>query len=87
MKYAYFPGCSLKGLGRAYEESFLAVCEVLDIEIEEIDDWNCCGATAYMAVNEDNAFTLAARNLAIAANGAEAVVAPCAGCCGRTRTM
>ena len=34
--------------------------------VEELDDWNCCGATAYMSVDEVQAFALAARNLALA---------------------
>ena len=66
MKYSYFPGCSLKGLGRAYEESLLPVMKHLGVELEELDDWNCCGATAYMAVDEAKACVLAARNLALA---------------------
>ena len=49
MKYLYFPGCSLKSTGKPYEESILSVFRVLDVEIEELKDWNCCGATAYMA--------------------------------------
>lgn len=66
MKYSYFPGCSLKGLGRAYEESLLPVMQHLGVELVELDDWNCCGATAYMSVDETKAAVLAARNLAIA---------------------
>ena len=81
MKYAYFPGCSLKGTGRAYEESFLAVCGALTMDVQEIPDWNCCGATAYMSVDETQALALAARNLALAEKlEAGAVVAPCSGC-------
>ncbi len=80
MKYSYFPGCSLKGTGRAYEESFLAVCKALDIGMEELEDWNCCGATAYMAVDESKAFALAARNLALAEQKRQDLVAPCSGC-------
>ena len=49
MKYLYFPGCSLKSTGKPYEESILSVFRVLDVEIEELKDWSCCGATAYMA--------------------------------------
>jgi len=63
MKYSYFPGCSLKGLGRAYEESLLPVMKHLGVELQELEDWNCCGATAYMAVDEAKACVLAARNL------------------------
>jgi heterodisulfide reductase subunit B len=81
MKYSYFPGCSLKGLGRAYEESLLPVMRHLGVELEELDDWNCCGATAYMSVDEHEASVLAARNLAIAEkNGHCDLLAPCSAC-------
>jgi heterodisulfide reductase subunit B2 len=81
MKYAYFPGCSLKGLGRAYEESLLPVMAHLGVDLQELDDWNCCGATAYMAVDEAKACVLAARNLALAEkSGLDQVMAPCAAC-------
>lgn len=81
MKYAYFPGCSLKGLGRAYEESLLPVMKHLGVELQELEDWNCCGATAYMAVDEGKACVLAARNLALAErSGHRQILAPCAAC-------
>jgi len=81
MKYAYFPGCSLKGLGRAYEESLLPVMQRLGVELVELDDWNCCGATAYMSVDEREACVLAARNLAIAEkSGLSNLVTPCSAC-------
>ena len=81
MKYSYFPGCSLKGLGRSYEESLLPVMRHLGVELTELDDWNCCGATAYMSVDEDKAAVLAARNLAIAEKaGPEDLMTPCSAC-------
>ena len=81
MKLSYFPGCSLKGLGRAYEESLLPVMRHLGVELHELDDWNCCGATAYMAVDEVKACVLAARNLALAEkSGHPQLLAPCAAC-------
>jgi heterodisulfide reductase subunit B len=81
MKYAYFPGCSLKGTGKAYEESLIPVMKHLGIELQEIPDWNCCGATAYMAVDEGKACALAARNLAIAEKtGLKEMLAPCSAC-------
>ncbi len=80
-KYAYFPGCSLKGLGRAYEESLLPVMERLGVELVELSDWNCCGATAYMSVDEAQAGVLAARNLALAAQtGPHDLLTPCSAC-------
>ena len=81
MKYSYFPGCSLKGAGRAYEESLLPVFAALGVQLEELDDWNCCGATAYMAVDEVKACVMASRNLAIAEkSGHRELMAPCSAC-------
>lgn len=81
MKYSYFPGCSLKKTGRAYEESLLPVFRAFNIELEELDDWNCCGATAYMAVDEVKACVMASRNLAIAEKaGHDELLAPCSAC-------
>ena len=54
--YGYFPGCSLKGTGVAYEESLLALFQLLDLPLAELDDWNCCGATSYMCIDECSAF-------------------------------
>jgi len=85
MSYVYFPGCSLKSTGRAYEESMVAVFAAIDQPLSELADWNCCGATAYMAISELKALALSARNLALAerqcqnAQKAEIVV-PCAAC-------
>ena len=86
MTYLYFPGCSLRSTGLAYEESLLAVCRKLEIPLHELDDWNCCGATAYVSIDETRAFTLAARNLAIAdhlpqPDGSDPqILAPCNAC-------
>ena len=85
MNYAYYPGCSLKDSSNAYEESLLAVLGALGVGLDELDDWNCCGATAYSSVDQMKAFAMSARNLALAeatAHGTAPVdlVAPCAGC-------
>jgi len=63
---AYFPGCSLRATGVAYEESLLTLFRLLDLPLEELRDWNCCGATSYMSIDEESAFQLSARNLALA---------------------
>jgi heterodisulfide reductase subunit B2 len=84
MSYLYFPGCSLKGTGKAYDESFQAVFQSLAIDYKELEDWNCCGATTYMSISECKAFALSARNLALAekqgAKSSVDLVAPCAAC-------
>lgn len=78
--YAYFPGCSLEKMARSYHLSALATTQRLGIELKELEDWNCCGATAYFHVDELLAYTLCARNLAMAERENLDVVAPCAGC-------
>lgn len=84
MKFLYYPGCSLQSSGRAYDESLQAVFAKLDFPIEELPEWSCCGATAYMGIDEKKAFALAARNLALAEQAAEGdevhLIAPCAAC-------
>jgi len=84
MSYLYFPGCSLKSTGRAYEESLLALFRSLEKPLVELDDWNCCGATAYMSVSELKAFALCARNFALAerqrSDDPSDLVVPCAAC-------
>ncbi|MHB8282057.1 MAG: CoB--CoM heterodisulfide reductase iron-sulfur subunit B family protein [bacterium] len=87
MKLAYYPGCSLKGTSFEYEVSLLKVLEALNIEIQEIPDWNCCGASAAHNLNHNLSVALPARNLAIAENsGFEEVLAPCAACSSRLKT-
>ena len=79
--YGYFPGCSLKGTGVAYEESLLTLFRLLDLPLAELEDWNCCGATSYMSIDEREAFSLSARNLALAHKAKHAdLVAPCSAC-------
>lgn len=87
-KYLYYPGCSLHSTSRAYDESSREVAKALGIELEEIKDWNCCGATAYMGIRELTAFSISARNLALAEEqGGGDVIAPCSGCfVGLTKT-
>lgn len=82
-KYLLYPGCSMESSGRAYGDSIKTILEPLDLQFEEIDDWNCCGATEYLGINLIPAYSLIARNLALAAkqrNGTRTVVAPCSAC-------
>jgi len=80
MKYLYYPGCSQKGTSRSYEESLFAVLSKLDIEFEELDDWNCCGTTTVISVNKVLSLTLAARNLALARPTGLPLITPCPSC-------
>jgi heterodisulfide reductase subunit B len=81
--YMYYPGCSMEGSGRSYRESIAGICEPLGLSLVEIEDWNCCGATEYVGVSLSPAYSLIARNLAIAARTkqeSEPLVAACSAC-------
>jgi heterodisulfide reductase subunit B len=79
-RYAYFPGCSAETVSASYHLSTVETGAKLGIEFQEIEDWNCCGATPYTNVDELLANTLCARNLAIAERTGLDVVAPCNAC-------
>jgi heterodisulfide reductase subunit B2 len=79
-EYAYFPGCSLEKIALSYHLSTLETTEKLGIKLVELEDWNCCGATAYFHVDELLSYTLSARNLAMAEKIGKEVVAPCSAC-------
>lgn len=86
MKIGFYPGCSLTGSSREYNESVVALAKALDIELVEIKDWNCCGATAAHALNEELSLSLPARIMANAEEqGLTEVVVPCAACYNRLK--
>ncbi|PIQ44583.1 MAG: heterodisulfide reductase subunit B, partial [Deltaproteobacteria bacterium CG12_big_fil_rev_8_21_14_0_65_43_10] len=67
MKLSYYPGCSLHGTAKEYDESTRAVCYQLGIELIELEDWNCCGASSAHSTDEFLSNALPERNLKIAA--------------------
>ncbi len=87
MNVAYFPGCSLHGLASEYDRSARLVCRHLGINLEEIEDWNCCGATAAHSLDHKLSVSLGARNLNLVKKmNLHMVTAPCAGCFNRLKT-
>lgn len=81
MDFGYYPGCALHGSSNDYEKSVRACMKKLQIGLNELDDWICCGATAAHNINKKLAKALPARNLAIAErDGLDEVFAPCPMC-------
>jgi heterodisulfide reductase subunit B len=79
--YTYFPGCSAaEGGAKAYDRSARAVSKALDIDLAELEDWNCCGSTPSGSVDELGAYCMAARNLALAEERGLDMVTPCSAC-------
>jgi heterodisulfide reductase subunit B len=80
MDYTYYPGCSEESTARMYDVSTRATFAALGARLIELEDWNCCGATAYMSVSDRLSFAISARNLALAEPLGRDLVTPCSGC-------
>jgi heterodisulfide reductase subunit B2 len=82
MKYLYYPGCSLEGTAREYDLATRTLMAATGSELQEIDDWSCCGASAAESVSHLLSFALPARNLALAEQMEthEDIVVPCSAC-------
>ena len=80
MEYTYYPGCSLEASAKGYDESFRFVFQALGQKLLELEDWNCCGATYYMATKETTSLVISARNLALAEPYGNDLVCPCSSC-------
>ena len=81
--YLLYPGCSMESSAKAYALSLAEVTGPIGLNLEEIEDWNCCGATEYVSLSLTPAYSLISRNLALAekqAQGEGTVVAPCSAC-------
>lgn len=78
--YQFFPGCSLEGFNSAYYKSATVLGGIIGYKLDEIEDWNCCGATAYFSISEERAFLASARNLAIAEKKSGELTVACGAC-------
>ncbi|MBP7560207.1 MAG: CoB--CoM heterodisulfide reductase iron-sulfur subunit B family protein [Armatimonadetes bacterium] len=88
MKLAYFPGCAATGTGRELNSSTLAACQAYGIELAEIPNWVCCGASAAHMTHPNLARALPAVSLAKAATmDVEGVLTACAACYNRLRLV
>jgi len=84
MRIGYYPGCSLLGSSREFDESVRALAKGLGLELVEVPDWNCCGASSAHVLDHKLSLSLPARILAQAeAAGLTEVLAPCAACYNR----
>ena len=84
MRIGYYPGCSLLGSSREFDESVRALASALGLELVQVPDWNCCGASSAHVLDHKLSLALPARILAQAeAAGLTEVLAPCAACYNR----
>ena len=84
MRYAYYPGCSLKATAIDFNLSFKFVAESLGIELVEVRDWVCCGASSAHATSHLLSIALPVLNLSHAEqDGFQKLIAPCLACLSR----
>lgn len=83
--FSYFPGCSLATTARENNASLIHFFERMDIVLEELPDWNCCGSSSVHCIDTDQALMLSARNLSLAPAGLPLLVA-CPNCLIRLKT-
>lgn len=58
MRATYFPGCTLNTTGKGFDNAMRASAAAVGLELIELPDWNCCGATFPLII--DNVLELAA---------------------------
>ena len=85
MEYSYYPGCSARSTGLELGLSTVALFEHLGLELKEIPDWNCCGASSAHSMSHALSLALPARNLALAQQTERDLVVPCAACYSRLK--
>lgn len=85
MKLSYYPGCSLEGTALDYDRSVRAICRTLGIELVDIPDWNCCGASSAHMTDHETGMRLPIRNLLLAAEAGHDILVPCAACFQRLK--
>ena len=80
MPIPYYPGCTLSTKARGYDASGRAVAKALGLELEELQDWNCCGATFPLAMDNLLAMTGPTQVLVEARAHSDRLVTLCAIC-------
>lgn len=85
LKFSYYPGCSLESIAKEYDLSVRASAQRLDIELAELPDWSCCGASSGHCTNHLLSLALPARDLARAEREGQDLAVACAACFLRLR--
>ena len=80
MKVSYFPGCTLKTKGKELDKWGLLSAKALGFELEELEQWQCCGAVYPMAKDEIATRLSSVRALAGAKAQGRELVTLCSAC-------
>ncbi|MGA2158917.1 MAG: CoB--CoM heterodisulfide reductase iron-sulfur subunit B family protein [Dehalococcoidia bacterium] len=84
-RYAYYPGCCAKASAKEYDATTRLVCRALGIDLVELEDWVCCGASSAHSVDKLLGIALPAQELQSAARLNLDLVASCSLCFSRLK--
>ena len=76
----YFPGCTLSTKAKNFDQSGRAVAEALGMPLDELPDWQCCGASFPLATDNSMALIGPTRVLIQAEQQGDRVATLCAIC-------
>jgi len=80
MGIPYFPGCTLSTKAKNYDRSARAVAEALGVGLEELPEWQCCGATFPLMLDDSMALIAPTRILYQAQQAGDRVATLCSIC-------
>ena len=80
MKFSYYPGCTLKTKAKELDAYGRRSAEALGITLEELPEWQCCGAVYPMAKDEIATKLSSVRALANARDMGNGLVTFCSAC-------
>ena len=80
MKYSYYPGCTLKTKAKELNDYAIRSAKVLGIEMEEIENWQCCGGVYTTAKDEIATKLSSIRALAQARDKGQDLLTLCSAC-------
>jgi len=83
---AYYPGCSLRHSAAEFDSTTRTLLKALGIDITEVPDWTCCGASPAHMTDHLLAQALSTRNLRQAATVSDEFMAPCPACYQREKS-
>ena len=80
MKYSYYPGCTLKNKARDLDAYARASAKALGFELEEIEDWQCCGGVYPLGSDEIATKLASIRALQSAKEKGQELITVCSAC-------
>ncbi|MGI9860224.1 CoB--CoM heterodisulfide reductase iron-sulfur subunit B family protein [Moorella naiadis] len=86
MKLSYYPGCSLHSTAAEFSASTEALFQALGVELRELEDWCCCGATSGHSLSGYLSHALPLHNLILAETAGDDLLVPCAACYNSLKT-